>query len=206
MKSPHLDPEWLRQKYQAEGLSTYDIGKLVGRDPKRIYEKLRDFGIPTRPRGENLKGADHYFRLGGKPGTFKGRKHTPETRRLLSVKASCPKPWIRGERNGMFGRCGPLNPNYKDGSSPERQRLCVSSRWKCVVRRVRKRDNDCCHRCAAPRSGPRSMHMHHVKPWAGNPELRFEVSNVVSICRACHEWLHSNDNFNRHYLGSLPPL
>lgn len=64
-KSPHLDPVWLRQKYEAEGLSTYEIGAIVGRDPKRIHEKLRDFGIQTRLRGANLRGEDCYMKRPG---------------------------------------------------------------------------------------------------------------------------------------------
>ena len=39
-QSLHLDKDWLYQKYVVEGLSTYDIGKIVGRNPKNVYNKL----------------------------------------------------------------------------------------------------------------------------------------------------------------------
>src|SRR5512140_1558019 len=128
-KSMHLDRDWLYQKYAVEGLSTYDIAKLVHRDPKRVYEKLIDFGIPTRPRGLNLKGGDNYMSQPGAIDPFTGHKHTKETREILSAKASRPKPYLRGKRNGMSSRTGKSNPNYKDGSTPERQRVYSTRQW-----------------------------------------------------------------------------
>jgi hypothetical protein len=191
-KSPHLDPVWLRQKYEAEGLSTYDIGKLVGRDPKRIYQKLRDFGIPTRARGHNLAGEDNYFTM--QPGAvspMKGKHHSETTRKLLSLKATRPKPYLRGKRNGMSGRIGTTNPNYKSGSSPERQRLYASGEWKELIRSIYRRDNYRCTQCGSPKRERRGLHAHHVKPWATHPELRADPSNIVTLCRTCHERLHS---------------
>jgi hypothetical protein len=191
MTALHLDAEWLRQKYEVEGLSTYEIARLVQRDPKRVYEKLRDFGIPTRPRGLNLRhgGRDNYILNGGVP-TFLGRSHSAETRRKLSVAASRPKPWIRGQRNGMAGRTGSSNPNYKDGSSPERQRLYASGEGRALIRAVYARDGYRCTSCGAGKTGPRSLHAHHVKPWAEYPELRFEIENLVTLCRDCHHAAH----------------
>lgn len=199
-KALHLDPAWLRQKYETEGLSTYDIGKIVGRDPKSIHRKLIDFGIPTRPRGLNLRDEDNFMRRPGAINPFKGRRHSAETRAVLSKKASVPKPHIRGERNGMAGRTGESNPNFKDGSSPERQRLYANAEWKAFLRRIYARDLYRCTRCGSPKKGRRSLHAHHIKPWAGNPTLRFDESNVVTLCRKCHEWVHSTLNINRELL------
>lgn len=199
-KSPHLDRDWLYQKYVIEQLSTYDIGKLVNRNPKNIYNKLRDFNIPTRHRGENLAGGDNYMRQQGVSNPFLGKTHSDETRAILSVKASCPKPYLRGNRNGMSGRTGQSNPNYKDGSSPKRQSLYASGAVKDIIRKVYARDSYRCVRCGAEKSKPKSLHAHHIKSWAGNPELRFELSNFVTLCRDCHSWVHSRANQERDYL------
>lgn len=200
-KSLHLDRDWLYQKYITEGLSTYDIGKLVSRDPKRIYEKLRDFGIPTRPRGHNLVETDCYMRRPDAVNPFLGKTHSDATRAILSARASVPKPYLRGERNGMSGRTGTSNPRYKDGSSPERQRLYASGVGKETLRQVYARDQYRCVRCGAPKTKPRSLHAHHIKPWAGNPELRFDLSNFVTLCRNCHSWVHSKANSEGEYLS-----
>lgn len=200
MKPPHLDRDWLSKKYTDEGLSTYDIAKIVKRDPKRIYEKLRDFGIPTRPRGENLKGADNFMQS-GKPNPFAGHSHTAETRAVLSEKASVPKPYLRGARNGMFGRTGLSNPHFIDGSSPERQRLYASSKWHEIIRFVYQRDGSKCRRCGESKKGKRGLHTHHIKSWDSNKALRFDPSNIVTLCRKCHEWIHSKKNTTGDFLG-----
>ena len=54
--------EWLEQKYILEGMSTYQIANLVHRNPKRVYEWLKEAGIPTRSRGETLS-KNSYGRL-----------------------------------------------------------------------------------------------------------------------------------------------
>lgn len=200
MKSPHLDREWLHQKYIVEGLSTYDIGKLVSRDPKRIYEKLIDFGIPTRQRGHNLKGGDNYIAVTGL-NPFQGRHHSAATKAVLSQQHSKPAPHLRGAANGMHGRTGKANPHYIDGSSPERQRLYAAGDWKALLRFVYKRDGYKCARCGAGKAGPRSIHAHHIKAWAGNQALRFDPANLITLCRTCHEWVHSRQNTSGMFLA-----
>ncbi len=200
-ESLHFDPEWLRQKYEVEGLSTYDIGKIVGRDPKGIYVQLVRFGIATRPRGLNLKGADNFMSQPGAVNPFRGHKHTAATKKTLSRKASISKPWLRGKANGMSGRTGATNPNFKDGSSPDRQRLYASGDGKDFLRAIYARDKYTCQRCGASKKGPRDLHAHHLKRWAGNPTLRFDASNVVTLCRTCHRWVHSTKNVSSEYLA-----
>lgn len=199
--SPHLDPDWLRTKYIDEEMSTYDIAKIVGRDPKRIYQKLIDFGIPTRPRGLNLKGNDHWSRIPGMDPSFLGKKHSESTKQKIREASCRPNPKLRGEGNGMFGRTGEQNPNYKGGSSPERQRLYSSGVFKSVIRRVYARDSYRCRRCGSFGNGPRGIHAHHVKSWAEHPGSRFDVDNLITLCRPCHAWVHSRSNDLREYLA-----
>jgi HNH endonuclease len=188
----HFNEAWLRQKYIDEKLSCPDIAMLVGRNAKAVHDQLRKFGIPTRPRGENLaSGADKPYLL---TSWGKGRRHTPESRAKLSVAASRPKPWLRGTGNGMSGRTGASNPNFKGGISPERQRVYASAEWKALMRAVAARDRHTCRRCGDASRGPRAIHVHHIKSWTTYLDLRFQLTNVVSLCRACHRWVHSNAN------------
>lgn len=124
-------------------------------------------------------------------GGGEGRRHTEATRAVLSAKASVPKPHLRGPGNGMYGRKGPLNPRYVDGSSPERQRSYSTAEWRDLVRVVRARDGYRCRDCGAEKHGRRSLHLHHLKPWAGNPEHRFDPDNVVTLCAPCHRARHA---------------
>jgi 5-methylcytosine-specific restriction endonuclease McrA len=120
---------------------------------------------------------------------FFGRRHTDATRQAISEKASVPKPYLRGERNGMSGRTGASNPNWRGGSSPERQRLYSGAAWRQLRRQVRDRDGLHCRNCPATTS----LHMHHIKPWATHPELRFELTNVILLCRDCHHNAHRRE-------------
>ena len=123
------------------------------------------------------------------------------TRRSTAGARAIKKWVVSGTANGMHGRMGVLNPRYVDGSSPERQRLYVQGNGRAFLRRIYARDNFCCQRCETPKSGPRSLHVHHIRPWAGNASLRFDDDNAVTLCRACHAWVHSKANLERAYLA-----
>ena len=218
-----VDEAWLRQKYIVEELSTYKIAKLVGRNPKQVYEWLVGYGIPTRQRGWKTEstGAPYQSKvwlereyierqraandIAAEFGVTEAnilhylRKFSIPRRDMASIRKN--KYWgLRGKGNGMFGRTGETNPHYTDGSSPERQRLYASSVGKEVIKQVYARDNYRCVRCGAPKTTPRSLHAHHIHSWAGNPELRFDPSNFVTLCRNCHSWVHSKANTNRDFI------
>lgn len=124
---------------------------------------------------------------------FFGRRHSEKTRAVLSKKAARPKPNLRGERNGMYGRSGPLNPRYIDGSSPERQLAYASAEWREVSRIVRARDGFRCRNCGTEKRGRKSLHLHHVRPWASHPNLRFDPDNIVTLCADCHRAEHRKE-------------
>lgn len=106
-----------------------------------------------------------------------------------------------GSANPMFGRFGTANPNYVDGSSPERQRSYVQAIGRAFLQAVYKRDAYQCARCGSPKRKPRWLHAHHIAPWAGNKALRFDMANAVTLCRLCHSWVHSKANVAREFLA-----
>ncbi len=127
-------------------------------------------------------------------------KHDIPRRSTREVRAA--KYWgASGRANPMYGRTDALNPRYVDGSAPERQRMYVRAEGRSFLSRIYRRDGFKCVRCLAAKSGPRSLHVHHIKPWAGNNALRFDETNVVALCRACHHWVHSKANVSREYLA-----
>lgn len=100
---------------------------------------------------------------------------------------------------GRFG--GAKNPAWKGGVTPERQRLYKAGKWVQFARSIYARDNWRCRRCNRTQSGPRTLHAHHVKSWAENAALRFDPSNLVTLCSKCHRWVHSLQNTQREFLG-----
>lgn len=121
--------------------------------------------------------------------------------RRSTSQARAVKHWgLTGEANPMHGRTGDKNPRYVDGSSPERQRMYAQGNGRDFIRSILKRDGFKCVRCGEEKSGRKSMHVHHIKPWAGNPDLRFDKTNVVTLCRGCHSFVHSKENKDKEYL------
>jgi len=58
MSKPWHDEDWLREMYWGRGLSTREIGRVVGCDGKTIHAAMKRLGVPTRNR--KLGGADTY--------------------------------------------------------------------------------------------------------------------------------------------------
>ncbi len=127
------------------------------------------------------------------------KKHGIERRSVSQARTI--KHWgSKGEANPMHGKTGEANPRFVDGSSPERQRLYAQGVGKAFLRAILERDSYRCTRCNAPKIGQRGLHVHHLKAWAGNASLRFDPSNVVTLCRSCHSWVHSKANIARELL------
>ena len=113
------------------------------------------------------------------------------------------KHWgLSGKDNPMYGKYGEESPNYIDGSSPERQSLYSRGEWKELVKDIYARDNYTCQRCRAGKTPENKLNAHHIKPWAGHPELRSEPSNIITLCVRCHRWIHSKENTNNEYLST----
>ena len=75
-------------------------------------------------------------------------------------------------------------------------------RWRLAV--LDRDDRTCrgCGRCDGV------MHVHHIRPFADNPELRLDVDNGITLCPKCHSWVHRRAlapgvNLRR---GTAPPL
>jgi hypothetical protein len=189
--------DWLHQKYVVEGLDCTKIGKLVGRNSKRVYEWLKNLGIPTRPRGLNNRFVK------GQANPFKGRKHSPETRaRLRAIaKADGRVPFNPAIGSYMKGRKGASHPQWKGGITPERQNFNSTQEWKDAVRAVKARDKHTCQRCgkAKRRCDGEAFDVHHIVPFECK-ELRAVVSNLVYLCEKCHYWVHGKDNVHKDFI------
>lgn len=128
------------------------------------------------------------------------RKHEV-TRRTVS-QARELKHWrVEGSANGMFGMFEYLNPNYRGGVSPDRQKLYARSIGQKFLAQVLERDGHCCRRCGKSATTARSLHVHHVVAWDASEELRFAVFNGVTLCVSCHRWVHSKANVAREFLS-----
>lgn len=67
---------------------------------------------------------------------------------------------------------------------------------------VLSRDKAACQRCGARNT---ELHAHHIKSWKDHPELRFEVSNGITVCAPCHWAIHTAENENAVNSVKPPP-
>lgn len=125
------------------------------------------------------------------------RRHGIPRRSMSETRAI--KRWgLEGESNPMFGRIGSDNPNWKGGVTPERQAFYASLEWRRAARTVQARDKGICRRCGANAKG--SSALHHVIPF-GNTSHRASADNLVTLCKVCHDFVHSKANVTGELIG-----
>lgn len=220
-----IDREKLFKLYTQDRLGTYQIAQTVGRDPKRVYEWLKDYGIKRRRRQwdtasgkkpyhhkawlwheyvNNRRSAKEIARQFGVHENnilFFLAKHGIPRRKMDQIRAV--KYWgASGPDNPMYGKRGASTPNWKGGVTPERQAFYQSEAWKCACKTVWKRDKATCQRCGVFADGGVGMHVHHIVSFAVQAS-RADASNLVLLCQACHSFIHSSANKSRECLGRV---
>ena len=67
-------------------------------------------------------------------------------------------------------------------------KLTNTSRWRSLKADIKRRDNGVCRLCFN-RSyiEYRSLQVHHIYKRSTHPKLAYEPSNLVTLCRQCHE-------------------
>ena len=76
---------------------------------------------------------------------------------------------------------------WKGKHKKQRDRHNGEARYKTWRNKVYRRDDYTCQLCGL-RGG--ELNAHHVKPWATYPKLRYRVSNGITYCKSCHDWVH----------------
>ena len=138
--------------------------------------------------------------LKGRVSTFKGHKHTAEAKRRMSEShKGLQKPWSRRKRTdaekqhlrdimpSIVAR-GPDHYAYSHGRAQRNQDGRRDARYRVWRDAVFVRDEYTCTSCGDKRGG--NLRAHHIKPFAKHPELRYDVSNGITLCHQCHELQH----------------
>jgi len=93
------------------------------------------------------------------------------------------------EGNKRNARKGEKNHNWKGGISKEHNRLRHSLEYVLWRNEVYKRDRWTCKICNK-RCQKGNIVAHHLKLFSEVPELRFTVTNGITLCRKCHIEIH----------------
>jgi len=83
---------------------------------------------------------------------------------------------------------GESHYNWKGGKTWERFKNPEYQKWR---NSVLERDNYKCRNCNKQcKKHEKGLAAHHIKPYKDYPELRFNASNGLTLCRKCHMELH----------------
>ena len=82
---------------------------------------------------------------------------------------------------------------WRTPEAAEYRKLYNQKQWKVLREKVLFRDQYTCQHkgCGAMlkrgRTSPRSAVVHHIKPHKGDLELFYDINNLVSTCKMCHD-------------------
>jgi hypothetical protein len=107
-----------------------------------------------------------------------GHKHTDETKRKLSLISS--------------SKVGEKASNWQGGKTKANLLLRWSKKNKDFRKSIFERDDFTCQDCGA--TGV-YLEAHHIRPWRDYPELRYEVSNGITLCKPCHIRTRQKEEF-----------
>ena len=87
--------------------------------------------------------------------------------------------------NKKIHRSGANNGNWKGGITPERLSARTSKEYKDWVQAVYAKDWYTCQCCGAYGSSV-EKNAHHLLNFSNHEDLRFDVSNGITLCKSCH--------------------
>lgn len=77
---------------------------------------------------------------------------------------------------------GSKNPKWKGGVTEDHDLIRKSVEYYEWRRLVKKRDGYKCQHCGSNKK----LNAHHIQFFSENPELRYELSNGITLCEPCH--------------------
>lgn len=92
----------------------------------------------------------------------------------------------RRERAKQFTRRGSHSNFWKGGVTEER--VTIGAWTRTVAPQVHEKFDYTCQRCGT--RGNR-LHAHHLLPVYSHPEEAYDFENLVTVCEACHQCIHS---------------
>jgi 5-methylcytosine-specific restriction endonuclease McrA len=121
--------------------------------------------------------------------------HTEKTKEKIRQARLINNPGAHkpGEKYRGIPPTGEKHWNWKGGIAHYNNRKDIhhTKEYKDWRNAVLVKDNYTCQLCK--NSGGKLIG-HHIFPWAGYPELRFNIMNGMTLCKACHLLTHKKHN------------
>lgn len=116
-----------------------------------------------------------------------GLSHSEETKKKMSLARMGTKCSLLVRENMSKGQSGSRGSNWQGGISSTNERVRKSFKYKLWREGVFKRDNYTCQKYKI-KGG--YLHPHHIKNFAEFPDLRFRISNGITLSDKAHKEFH----------------
>ena len=176
---------------QRKALEMYDAGKSMreiqqscGQDV--TVAKIRQWGhVGARPKAKKRVPKKHKSKSSSHSIVWAGKK--PRHTRLKKQKKKKRKTKALKQEIKQFKEKERRKRIFASWKNPELDKLRKTEEYRVWRIAVVERDEYTCQHCE--KTGGR-LHAHHIKTFKMHEELRYEVSNGVTLCGKCHEDLH----------------
>lgn len=200
-------------KLYKQGMSIPMIAEAVKIPASTLYDWRRELGIERNSRSRYVTN-DLRKRISQKlsrdpTGAMRAeavrlyvdeQRSTPEVADVLGVSAVTVGGWLKAEgvelRKSPTKRTrhklreaniGEKRYNWKGGITPSRIRERTSLLMKLAREACFRRDGYQCRVCGSLGG---TLNAHHVWPFHRFPELKYDVRNLMTLCKQCHDQFH----------------
>lgn len=170
--NPHVlyrDKIWLEEQL-SKGLHADEMADLANCSIEAIKKWVYAYGLSLNKRSSGTE-------IPWNKGKSGYRLNLTEESRLQRIE-NAKKYTKRGEKSNF----------WKGGTSTERELIGAYTRG--IAPQVHDRFNYICQRCKV-RGG--SLHAHHLIPVFADESVAYDFSNLVTLCKNCHEYIHQNN-------------
>ena len=179
----YRDEDWLYKQYIIKDRSTVEIAELCDVDDSTIWrwiEEEHEIGVKEHDPNERTEAAREALKEEHGDGLHLAQwvEENPEKHQEVAQEAA-KKGAPNRETNGMAGKTGQQNPNWRGGKTvykAVRSQLHGPS-WE-TVKALYKTDS--CYSCRSEED----LHLHHIVPiMSGGTN---DAWNLMTLCRTCH--------------------
>ena len=179
------DKEILENLYIKELKSTREIAKILGCSSSAVINWLKKYEIPTRTISESNH---NYFKYkGGKKIQSEKVKKDWENDKYRNLQSKIKKELFKNNPELKIQHSAKMQgidiSEWNGFAELETRRIRKSLDYKNWRNEVFKRDDYTCQ-CCGKRGGV--LHAHHLESFSDNPDLRFDISNGITLCENCH--------------------
>ena len=179
------DKKILENLYIKELKSTREIAKILGCSRSAVINWLKKYEIPMRTISESNH---NYFKYkGGKKIQSEKVKKDWENDKYRNLQSEIKKELFKNNPELKIQHSAKMQgidiSEWNGFSELETRRIRKSLDYKNWQNEVFKRDDYTCQ-CCGKRGGV--LHAHHLESFSDNPDLRFDISNRITLCENCH--------------------